>query len=408
MHAASAASAPMADTDIAIVGGGPVGAALALALQGSNLRITVLESRGEHAPNAAHAVPSAREPRPIALSHGSRLLLERLDAWDALTRTSVHSAINHVHVSQRGGFGRMAFSAADAGVAHLGYVFDFNDIFESLMRAAHGTACNYREGAHATALSRDGDRQCIGYTQGDATKQLTARLVVIADGGEIAGLASPKIIDYAQQALTARVRTARPHANVAYERFTRDGPLALLPFGDEMALVWTLTPERAAALREADAATFLAALRESFGGRLGAFTHVTRRACHPLTLRHAAHSATDTPQPGVVTIGNAAQTLHPVAGQGLNLGLRDAWELAQILRTGTAPSLADPALLRRYHAARRIDRYATIAATHGMVRLFSNDFLPLDVARGAGMALLGSVAPARNFIARRMIFGARG
>ncbi len=395
------------DTDIVIVGGGPVGAALALALtsHGGNLRVTVLESRGEHAP---HDLAAAREPRPIALSHGSRLLLERLDAWDALTRAGVHSTINGVHVSQRGGFGRMAFSAADAGVAHLGYVFDFNDIYNSLVQAARRTVTDFRAGARAAALSRDGDRQYLGYIQDGALNQLTAHLVVIADGGDIAGLAPPKIIDYAQQALTARVRTSRPHANVAYERFTHDGPLALLPFGDEMALVWTLAPERAAALREADTTVFLAALRDAFGGRLGAFTHVsdvTQRACHPLTLRLGAGA---TPQPGLVTIGNAAQTLHPVAGQGLNLGLRDAWELAQVLRTGTVQTLLDPALLRQYHADRRVDRYATIAATHSLVRLFSNDFMPLDIARGAGMTLLGSIAPARNYVARRMIFGARG
>ncbi len=393
------------DTDIAIVGGGPVGAALALALSGSghadnaSLRVTVLEA-------STLAADAAMDPRPIALSYGSRLLLERLNAWRALTHTASATAIDHVHVSQRGGFGRVALSAIDAGVPQLGYVSDFNDIFNSLATAVRGTVCDFLSGARATALSRDGEISRIDYTRDGAAASLTARLVVIADGGDIDGLAPPKTIDYEQHALTARISTSLPHRHVAYERFTPEGPLALLPFNEDMALVWTLKPARAEALRDADSATFLAALREAFGGRLGEFTGVTRRACYPLTLRYATQNLA----PGIVTIGNAAQTLHPVAGQGFNLGLRDAWELAQILRTTPVLDLnhSNSERLRQFCANRRIDRYATIAATHGLVQLFSNDYFPLRAARGAGMTLLSAIAPARNFLARRMIFGARG
>ncbi|MEQ1773142.1 MAG: FAD-dependent monooxygenase [Burkholderiales bacterium] len=388
------------DTDIAIVGGGPVGSALALALRESDLRITVLEARPERVAPAAHA------PRPIALSHGSRLLLERVGAWAGL-RASKTTAINHIHVSQRGGFGRMAISAADAGVPHLGYVSDYDDIFSELANAVRSADGDFREGAYVTALRRDGDRQYIDYTRDDKATTLTARLAVIADGGDIEGLSPPKVIDYAQHALTACVSTALPHENVAYERFTPEGPLALLPFGDIMALVWTLTPSRAEALKDAEPHLFLAALRESFGGRLGDFKTVTQRACYPLSLRYA----TGVNKPGVVTIGNAAQTLHPVAGQGFNLGLRDAWELAQLFRTVSPQALTNRETnehLRGYLARRRIDRNGTIAATHGLVRLFSNDFFPANVARGAGMTMLGCVAPLKNFVARRMIFGARG
>ncbi len=406
------------DTDIAIIGGGPVGAALALALINSHAedtdnsrpRITVLEARAQ----TTQITTGGADPRPIALSYGSRLLLERFNAWQALNRKASGTAIDHVHVSQRGGFGRVALSAADADVPQLGYVYDFNDIFLSLAMAARTTGCDYRSGVRATALSRDGEFRRIDYTCDGAAASLTARLVVIADGGDIDGLASPKTIDYAQLALTARVSTSLPHRHVAYERFTPDGPLALLPFDQEMALVWTLKPARAETLRDADAATFLAALREAFGGRLGDFTGVTRRACHALSLRLSLHSAARDGAPGIVTIGNAAQTLHPVAGQGFNLGLRDAWELAQMLRVIPARNLncGDSERLRqvlhRYHAGRRIDRYATIAATHGLVQLFSNDIFPLRAARGVGMTLLGALAPARNYLARRMIFGARG
>ena len=394
-----------ADTDIAIVGGGPVGAALALALRDSGLRLTVLEART--------AQSAGSDPRPIALSHGSRLLLERLGVWADLGTNAGATPINHIHVSQRGGFGRVALSAADADVPHLGYVFDYNQLFSTLVSAAQHADCDYRDGARVTALTRDGDVSCLDYTRDGTAAALTARLVVVADGGDIAGLAPSKAIDYAQHALTARVSTTLPHNHVAYERFTPDGPLALLPYGgqgdqgDTMALVWTLKPARAEALKDADEKTFLVALRVSFGSRLGDFTAVTQRACYPLTLRYS----TNTNASGVITIGNAAQTLHPVAGQGFNLGLRDAWELAQILCRLSPQALTNPesnAALRGYRAARRIDRRATIAATHGLVRLFSNDFFAASAARGVGMTLLGCIAPARNVVARRMIFGVHG
>ncbi len=396
-------SAPQVDCDIAIVGGGPVGAALALALRDDAsggdhpLRIIVLEAR-------AKVSTGADDPRPLALSHGSRLLLERLGAWRGLHPT----AIQNIHVSQRGGFGRAALSAVDAGVPALGYVVDYNELFHAMTEAAcRALGGDYRVRARATALHREHEFQRIDYTVDGTPASLSARLVVVADGGDIAGLAPPKIIDYAQHAFTARVSTTVPHKHVAYERFTAEGPLALLPFGEEMALVWTLPPARAQVLQDAPAQTFLAALRDAFGGRLGDFNHVTQRACYPLTLRCAAEPAIADAL-SVVTIGNAAQTLHPVAGQGFNLGLRDAWELAQFLRTLSLQALTNPQSLRRYRAGRRIDRMASIAATHGLVRLFANDFFPASVARGVGMTVLGCIAPLKNRVARHMIFGAHG
>ena len=266
------------DTDIVIIGGGPVGAALALALRETDLRVTVLEARADPA-----AASGERGSRPIALSHGSRLLLERLNAWHELSPTP----IEHIHVSQRGAFGRVALNAADAGVPALGYVVDYSEMDAALTRAAGNTNSDYRTGASVNAL-RPADESCrIEYTLNGTPATLTARLAVVADGGDIEGLAPVKVVDYGQVALTARVRTTRLHGNTAYERFTRDGPLALLPFGSEMALVWTLTPDAANTLKTADSPAFLAALRDAFGGRLGEFVAVDERACYPLALRHA-------------------------------------------------------------------------------------------------------------------------
>lgn len=387
-----------ADTDIAIIGGGPVGAALALALRDSAHRVTVLEARAEHSgePGNEHN----REARPMALSHGSRLLLERLAIWPTLRAPT---PIRNIHVSQRGGFGRVAMSAADLDLSALGYVVDYFDLFKTLSDAVRATQDDYREGARATALTSEGDLQRVHYTQDGAAAALTAQWVIAADGGELDGLTPPASRDYAQHALTARVSTTLPHKHVAYERFTQNGPLALLPFENDYALVWMHTPVRVAELMQADDGTFLAALRATFGSRAGEFTRVTQRASFPLSLRYTTRDT-----PCVITIGNAAQTLHPVAGQGFNLGLRDAWELAQILCALPPQALTNSEALRTYRARRRVDRAAMIAATHGLVQLFSNDFLPLHSARGMGMTLLSAITPLRNFVARRMIFGARG
>lgn len=389
------ASSPDRDTDVAIIGGGPVGAALALALErehrgAERLRTTLLEAR---------TVP-ADDPRPIALSHGSRLLLERLCAWEALQPTP----ILHVHVSQQGGFGRVALSAHEVGVPALGHVVDYHAVSSALMRTLAGRNVELRLGARATALSDIDGGVRIDYAQDGAAGSLDARLAVVADGGELEGLSPPRVTDYGQCALTACVASEFAHGNVAYERFTRDGAIALLPFGAELALVWTQKSESAAALQAVDNTGFLAALREAFGGRLGAFTRVTGRAMYALALRRGAQSR----DARRIAIGNAAQTLHPVAGQGFNLGLRDAWELAQAL-SGAAPSaLGDARLLAHYRAARRIDRETTVGVTHGLVRLFANDYIGLPTLRGAGMTLVGSVPPLRDFFARRMVFGVRG
>lgn len=381
------------DTDIAIIGGGPVGTALALALQGSAFNVTVLEARAAVNP----------DPRPIALSHGSRLLLERLGVWGRLACTE----IAHIHVSHQGAFGRVALSARDTGVPALGYVVDYHSIAAALahqLQTPSALACSYRVGARASAIGHGNDFVRVDWVQNQNSESLRARLLVIADGGDIDGLAPPKTTDYEQWALTARVRALYPHRNTAYERFTPEGPLALLPFGDEMALVWTLTAERAAALEVASPAEFLTALRSAFGSRLGEFVSVAQRARYPLSLRQGADGA----RPRTVAIGNAAQTLHPVAGQGFNLGLRDVWELAQALRTQARESLGDAQTLSRYRATRHFDRQATVGVTHGLVRFFSNEYFLLDTVRGVGMTALGCVPPLRDVLARRMMFGVRG
>jgi len=379
------------DFDVLIVGGGPVGAALGLALRGAGLAVGQLE------PQAAHALA---ESRPIALSHGSRLVLERLGVWEGLAGAT---AIQHIHISQRGGFGRVGLDARDAGVPALGYVIEYRVLAEALARALDAGGGVDRMRGSANAFEPGTDTVVVRFASSRGDDRARARLLAVADGGALP-VAQTRIRDYGQVAMTARVTCDTPHRNVAFERFTPDGPLALLPAGEALALVWTTTPEHARQLCAMTEAGFLARLQEGFGGRLGRFRTASGRAGFPLALKVAARIA----EPRRVLLGNAAQTLHPVAGQGLNLGLRDAWELAACVRACDRAAVGGTDFLENYAARRRLDRRGGIFFTDSLVRLFSNDLAILKLARGLGLTALGAVPPARDFVARRMIFGARG
>lgn len=375
--------------DVVIVGGGPVGSALVLALRDSGLRIVLLEARAAGGGDA----------RPLALSYGSRLILERLGVWPALAAEA--TPIRNIHVSQRGGFGRVGLTAAEAGFPELGYVVDYGRVAQVLAQAAAATTAQCLTGARVTATHGD-DPARVEYEFGGGQRELRAALVALADGGA-GGESAAEAIDYQQCAVTARVVSERPHGNIAYERFTAGGPLALLPDSHGWALVWTTTPDHARQLCAVAPETFLSELRAAFGGRTGDFISVSGRAAHPLQRRRAQAAADH-----IVLIGNAAQTLHPVAGQGFNLGLRDAWELAEQIISPSAAALGSRDWLKAYRARRRLDRSAGLGFTHALVELFSNDLLPLRLARGTGLALLGCMPPLKNFLIRRMTFGARG
>lgn len=375
--------------DVVIAGGGPVGSALAVALRDSGLNIVVLEAR----------TADSTDARPLALSYGSRLILERLGAWPALEATA--TPIRHIHVSQRGGFGRVGLDAGEAGLPHLGYVVDYHRL--ALALAAQPASGSSRSGARVTAW-RGGDRGWLEYELAGEQHQLEAPLIVIADGGDASQQPDTRTANYHQCAVTARVVSERPHNNIAYERFTPHGPLALLPDGNAWALVWTTTPERAPLLCAAEDEEFLRQLHVEFGSRVGAFTAVGARRQYPLRLRRSPQ----TPADHIVLIGNAAQTLHPVAGQGFNLGLRDAWELAEQITCRHAAEPGTREWLDAYETRRRLDRGAGIGFTHALVQIFSNNLPPLRMARGTGLALLGCVPPLKNLLIRRMTFGARG
>ena len=370
--------AELAEVDVAIAGGGPVGCALALALSGSPVSVARIAGEAEFA------------DRPIALSYGSRLILERLGAWNSVRSNPIET----IHVSQRG-FGRTVMRCTDYSLPALGYVSAYSELVAQLAGRTSASAETLKDWGSGD------DEVVLQLSRGEKKTGMRARLLVLADGGQNRGARHAR--DYHQHAIVSEVTAEHPRVGVAWERFTAEGPLALLPFRERYALVWSVRPASAAELLGLSDSDFLARLREIFGGRLGNFSSVGPRSTFPLSLRYGRIN----PAPRVLAIGNAAQTLHPVAGQGLNLGLRDAWELAQMLLDAAKEEIGAPRFLARYARSRSFDRYAGIGFTDFLVRIFSNSLAPLALVRGAGLAAIDAVPPARSFLARRMIFGAR-
>lgn len=381
--------------DIAIIGGGPVGAALAVGLRDSGLNVVVLE--------AATPQENTPDPRALALSCGSRLLLERLGAWGRIQQVS---DIQTIHISQKQAFGRAVLRAAELKVPALGYVLPYHALHGALQKVLRTSNITCRTGAAVTQLHSETDGARIVFQQAGSEHTVSARLAVVADGGKLLEISHPpQVHDYGQSAIIAHITCAHPQAGTAFERFTAQGPVALLPYRDDgYELVWTVAHEAAQEILQWDDATFLTRLHQHFGDRVGAFLTAGKRTFFPLSLKRAP----EVTLPHTVLIGNAAQTLHPAAGQGFNLGLRDAWELAQEILNAAPEELGAEAMLAAYCKRRRLDRNASIRFTDGLVRLFSNDLPLLSSARGASLTVLDCLPLAKKFVARRMMFGANG
>ena len=382
------------DYDIVIVGGGPIGAAVAIALRGGGLTVLVLEARADGG--------NSNDARTLAMSYGSRLILERLGIWSQIEPVT---PIESIHVSQRGGFGRTLLSAQEVDLPALGYVVRYAGLQQAFNKVLESARTTMMAGAEVTGMESTADGVAVGFRRQEASQSVAARLLIIADGGASAGLragATVKTWAYGQDAVVGLVATSQPHGRRAYERFTPDGPIALLPFENRYALVWTATPETADRLMTLAAPGFLEKLQEHFGDRAGRFVSIEARARFPLMLRYAA----DPVLPRAIMLGNAAQALHPIAGQGFNLGLRDAWELGETLLLHGTPDPGCEECLSSYRAMRRPDRLRGIALTHSLVKIFSNDFAPLRATRGVALSLLELAPPVKRAFMQRMIFGA--
>ena len=380
--------------DLLIVGGGPIGATLALALRDSGLVYRLLDARPSGGLGAGE--------RTLALAHSARLTFERIGIWGRLRSAT---PIDTIDISQKGGFGVTQLTAREAGVPALGYVVRYGELQAALDGALADAGIPVEFGHKVETVRTEPDAATVVVHSGDgATAERATRLVVVADGsGDLLPEIPRRRIDYRQHALTGIVSVSAPRRGTAFERFTPDGPVALLPYESTYALVWTATPERAAALLEVDDAQFLSALQQHFGDRVGRFTSIAQRKSFPLLLQFA----TEVIGRRTVVLGNAAQSLHPIAGQGFNLGLRDVWTLAQRLLDPARGDVGSAQQLRGYAQARRTDRWAGMAVTHGLVSAFANNHPLLAGPRGLGLTLIDSIAPLKRAFARGMLNGLR-
>lgn len=358
---------------VAIAGGGPTGMTLALALHHHGIPAEIFEARTR--------AEVRQDARVLALSDGSRKILEWLGAWPQHAATS----IQRIHISHRGGLGRTLLRASEMGVQSLGWVLPAEQLITTLETAINHVGIVYHE-QEKVGAGKTADFALTAWAEGtvqdtDPAHDITAH-------------------DYAQHAVLCQVNTKEPHHHIAWERFTEEGPVALLPLGHAYAVVLTCAAADAARITALSDADFLALLQQRFGTR-HQWTSVTPRESFPLSLRYRQQIVAERQ----VWLGNAAQTLHPVAGQGFNLALRDTWEIAHMLQNAPDPGNAD--LLATYAKHRQLDRRGAIGFTHALINIFASTFAPVRHARGAGLVALDLFPPLKKFVARRMIFGAR-
>lgn len=382
--------------DIAILGAGPVGRVLALMLARvapDPARIALLQGASLAPVTPAAAIPAA-DPRVLAMNHGSRVLLESLRAWPATA-----ADILNIHVSQRGRLGRSVIRNTDFDVPQLGCVVAYSALHAKLEECVAASGVTLLSGPPAAVDGQDADG--VRISQGDTA--LSCRIAVQSDGASGSDLRR----DYAQHALLTTAHASLPRRGWAWERFTAEGPLALLPHpqtANACSVVWCSAPARAAELAALDNSAFSQALTAAFGDRLGRLTCQAPRHVFPLAL--SARRALV--QGRVAVIGNAAQTLHPVAGQGLNLGLRDAAQLAHALGAWlTQPNASPTGALQNFARTRQVDRIVTAGLTDLMPRMFTTGLAPVEHACGLALLGLDLAAPLRAPLARHLLQGFR-
>jgi len=388
--------------DIVIVGGGMVGASLAVALEPLQLSIAVIEAW----PIESDAQPSY-DDRSTAVAEGSRRIFEAMDCWDDIAPDA--TPITHIHISDRGRFGFTRIESADYGVKALGHVVENRHLGAVLWRRMQASkTIDLVAPARVEAVrssSADGKTAVVRVERdGGSTQEVAASLVVAADGvrsrvREIIGLGTSNW-DYEQVAIIANISAARHHENQAFERFTESGPLALLPMsGGRCSLVWTLAPDEASSVMELGDEEFLAALQDAFGYRLGRMCQTGKRVAYPLSLTRALEQSAGR----VLLVGNASHGIHPVGGQGFNLGLRDVATLAEIVADSGSDGLTAgcSTLIDNYVRWRTPDHNNVMAFTDSLIRVFTNPLAPVKLARALGLIGLDLVPAAKDNLARR-------
>lgn len=390
------------DFDVLIVGGGLVGATLAVALgQHLDLRVGLIEAQAidEQSPQPLY------DARSVALAHGTRLILAQLGIWPLIE--SDCQVIENIHISERGRFGVTRLNACEEGVPALGYVIENASLGRVLMhRLRQQDNVQLLSGREVIGLQQNTDSAVVRVRTAHR-QSLRAKLVVAADGAHsalrtMAGI-EVKQRDYQQVAVTTNVSTENPHNNIAYERFTDSGPLALLPLsGGRCSMVMTVSKKSKGDILSLDDAGFIAFLQQRFGQRLGRFTRVGRRSGFPLALISAQSGSVGR----LLLIGNARHNLHAVSGQGFNLAMRDVGTLAQLLLSGRYQDPAAVALLQTFEQCRGSDHRVMEVFTDTLARLFTVPFKPLAHARGMGL-IATDVLPFMHHTLARQSMGLR-
>lgn len=393
----------VAQYDIAIIGGGMVGASLALGLAQSlpQFRVTVLEAFP--LPEGASEMQPSYDARATALSLSSRNYYQRIGIWSQLEAEV--TPIHHIHVSDRGHFGNVRLNSRDQGVDALGYMVENRQLGNTLLaQLGEYPSIEWRCPAKVEAIElvENGARlKCI---QADQGVEIQADLVVVADGGRSSLMdqlgISKDSHDYNQIGMIANVSSDQPHNNIAYERFTNHGPMALLPLeGYRSALVWTLEDDHAERVLELDDQAFLEELQRSFGYRAGNFVKVGRRHSYPFIRVQAREQV----RSNLVLLGNAAHALHPVAGQSFNLSLRDTAALLEALKEAVVngKSIGAIEVLSGYVSQQRWDQDKTIMTSQLLVELFTNANPVVSAVRGLGLVAMEGMPPAKDWFNRQ-------
>lgn len=378
---------------ILIVGGGPVGLALALALQQKSIPFKVLEARAQGS--------SHQDKRALALSYGTKQILETLGVWTAVEAQA--TAIETIHISQRGGWGRAKLQAHEHRLPALGYVVTYGALMQALDSAIEHANVMYE--AIARQIEPGTQTASVMFDYAGQSHAYQSPLLVIADGGrsleDIPGLMR-ETKAYGHDALVSKVSAEVSHQHIAYERFTPSGPMALLPNGArDFSLVWTGEKAMVDQLLALDDGAFLQALHEAFGDRVGKFLSIEKRISFPLKL--SSLRVTDTPH--VVVIGNAAQTMHPVAGQGFNVGMRDAWALSTLLSQSPTSEWGNTNMLDIYRKQRHSDTRGGLLFTDFLVNIFTNPMPGIASLRGLGLAMMECLPPVKRLLVNKMSFG---
>jgi len=390
--------------DLLIVGAGMVGSALALALQHSGLEILLLD--GSPLSVQRFDADAPFEPRVSALSAASQRILERLGAWDGISARRA-SPYSDMHVWDGSGTGQIHFSAASVHAEVLGHIVENRVVQDGLLERLHDSEIGLLPNARLERMRRSGDEWLLTLADG---RTLRAPLVIAADGANSAVRrltgCETREWDYLHHAIVTSVRCARPHQGTAWQRFTDEGPLAFLPLSrdgkqDWCSIVWSTTPEQAERLMALPDDAFCAELERAFEGRLGEVLAADPRLCVPLRQRHAKRYVAE----GLALIGDAAHTIHPLAGQGVNLGFLDAAVLAEVLLAAyeRGERLADVRVLSRFERRRMPHNLALMAAMEGFERLFQADPLPLRWLRNSGLKWVEQMPEAKALFVRQAL-----